>query len=360
MRDANFGANGFQPCWPCLSSSTSLTNFVSPSFPSVLPGIFFLFFVPRVASPGLPSLIMSKPSPRLLKRSIAADTMQDTLETGTASMHLMSTFSQVNTLSHLPMCQATRSVGACQVGTLPVMENTILARVPPFLPPRRCKRAQTRQKLADLGHSFKHQLRRAALAAVLESSKFLDSSYRTIINICVALDLVVSRSATLESLLPLECLSRMAAKAGETPNATPMIQTSPRSLVKGISWRVVATLTTIWISWMLTGTLELAFKIGPVDFVVKLVVFYLHERFWQLAATRTLSNKRFWKMCLWKVLALSMTTGTAVVMTGSLDVALKLGPADFFVKLFLYYAHEVLWDLIPFGLIPLDENKKEA
>ena len=54
-------------------------------------------------------------------------------------------------------------------------------------------------------------------------------------------------------------------------------------------------------------------------------------------------------MALWKLLAVTMTTATTVFVTGDLSLALKLGPADFFIKLFLYYGHELLWDNIAFG-----------
>jgi uncharacterized membrane protein len=95
--------------------------------------------------------------------------------------------------------------------------------------------------------------------------------------------------------------------------------------------------------------MEAALKIGPTDFVVKLVVFYLHERFWQLAFAQQLPHKQLLKVSLWKVLAVSMTMATTVAVTGKLDLALKLGPADFFFKLFLYWAHEVMWDSLSIG-----------
>ena len=37
-----------------------------------------------------------------------------------------------------------------------------------------------------------------------------------------------------------------------------------RSVVKSISWRIIGTLDTILISWIITGHLELAFKIAEV------------------------------------------------------------------------------------------------
>lgn len=53
-----------------------------------------------------------------------------------------------------------------------------------------------------------------------------------------------------------------------------------RSIVKSISWRVVGTLDTIIISWIVTGTLSLAFSIGTIELVTKMVLYFFHERIW--------------------------------------------------------------------------------
>lgn len=53
-----------------------------------------------------------------------------------------------------------------------------------------------------------------------------------------------------------------------------------RSIAKSISWRVIGTLDTIIISWIITGTLSLAFSIGLVELVTKMVLYFFHERIW--------------------------------------------------------------------------------
>ena len=55
-----------------------------------------------------------------------------------------------------------------------------------------------------------------------------------------------------------------------------------RSIVKAISWRVIATATTVTIVMILTGKLELAAIAGAVDIVLKLILYYLHERIWSI------------------------------------------------------------------------------
>lgn len=54
-----------------------------------------------------------------------------------------------------------------------------------------------------------------------------------------------------------------------------------RSLLKGITWRCLATMTTMVVAWFVTGEMQAAFKIGFVEFFLKLGIYYVHERVWQ-------------------------------------------------------------------------------
>ncbi len=53
-----------------------------------------------------------------------------------------------------------------------------------------------------------------------------------------------------------------------------------RSIIKALSWRVFATLATILIVFAFTRRLVLSLGIGGVEVVVKLLLYYLHERLW--------------------------------------------------------------------------------
>ena len=70
------------------------------------------------------------------------------------------------------------------------------------------------------------------------------------------------------------------------PKSTPANQSEgvadnvKRSLLKTISWRIIGTLDTILISWAITGALSLAFSIGFVELVTKMVLYFFHERAW--------------------------------------------------------------------------------
>lgn len=53
-----------------------------------------------------------------------------------------------------------------------------------------------------------------------------------------------------------------------------------RSVAKSISWRIIGTLDTIIISWIITGTLTVAFSIGAVELFTKMILYFFHERAW--------------------------------------------------------------------------------
>ncbi len=53
-----------------------------------------------------------------------------------------------------------------------------------------------------------------------------------------------------------------------------------RSLLKSISWRIIGTLDTIVISYLITGKLAFALSIGGIELVTKMILYVVHERVW--------------------------------------------------------------------------------
>jgi len=43
---------------------------------------------------------------------------------------------------------------------------------------------------------------------------------------------------------------------------------------------MVGTIDTILLSWLITGNLETGVKIGGVEVITKMVLYYFHERLW--------------------------------------------------------------------------------
>ena len=53
-----------------------------------------------------------------------------------------------------------------------------------------------------------------------------------------------------------------------------------RHILKTISWRVLGTIDTIVLSWLITGSWKLGLSIGGVEVITKMVLYFLHERAW--------------------------------------------------------------------------------
>lgn len=55
------------------------------------------------------------------------------------------------------------------------------------------------------------------------------------------------------------------------------------------------------------------------------------------------------KTLSWRVTAMLITAAVGYTLTRRWEMAIALGTTDTAVKLFLYYAHERLWNQVPFG-----------
>ena len=53
------------------------------------------------------------------------------------------------------------------------------------------------------------------------------------------------------------------------------------SVLKAISWRIVGTLDTWFISFVITGKASLALSIASFEVFTKMLLYYLHERGWE-------------------------------------------------------------------------------
>ncbi len=130
-----------------------------------------------------------------------------------------------------------------------------------------------------------------------------------------------------------------------------------RSIVKGISWRLVATIDTILVVLLVTClfgecSLELAGMIAGAEFILKLLIYYVHERIWEFnRRNKEVSTKQtLIKSLSWRAVA---TTTTFLISGFMLDsyteVALLIAGVELFTKFVLYYLHERLWLRIPLG-----------
>ena len=60
-----------------------------------------------------------------------------------------------------------------------------------------------------------------------------------------------------------------------------IISSLSRSGAKAITWRVIATTTTMFLVYFFTGELDLSVGVGVFDVLLKLAFYFLHERAWE-------------------------------------------------------------------------------
>lgn len=53
-----------------------------------------------------------------------------------------------------------------------------------------------------------------------------------------------------------------------------------RSIVKGVSWRLVGTLDTMVLTYLFSGSLRIATLVGSTEAVTKVFLYWMHERAW--------------------------------------------------------------------------------
>ena len=59
-------------------------------------------------------------------------------------------------------------------------------------------------------------------------------------------------------------------------------ETRFRSVVKGIVWRALASMATMGLVYIFTGKLKLSLEVGAIEVVLKLILYYGHERAWDV------------------------------------------------------------------------------
>ena len=132
-----------------------------------------------------------------------------------------------------------------------------------------------------------------------------------------------------------------------------------RSILKGVSWRIIATTDTVLVVLFVTCLIgvcspEDALKIGASEFLIKLLIYYFHERSWlQIIGGRAVSNKQIlFKTISWRVVATATTFVISGVILEAFDeIALYIALTELFTKFVLYYLHEKLWLRLPLGRI---------
>lgn len=133
-------------------------------------------------------------------------------------------------------------------------------------------------------------------------------------------------------------------------------QSHKRHIAKTITWRIVGTIDTVLLSWLISGNPVTGLKIGFAEVITKMLLYYFHERAWfkiNLSKDGQIleSKKRhIAKTFTWRLIGTIDTMILAWIISGNPLTGLKIGFAEVVTKMLLYYLHERAWYKVNFGL----------
>lgn len=123
-----------------------------------------------------------------------------------------------------------------------------------------------------------------------------------------------------------------------------------RHVAKAITWRIVGTIDTIILSWIISGNPFTGLKIGLAEVVTKMLLYYLHERVWFKVYIANANKRHLLKTITWRIVGTLDTMTIAWLITGNPLTGVKIGMAEVVTKMLLYFLHEKAWYKTNYGL----------
>ena len=133
-----------------------------------------------------------------------------------------------------------------------------------------------------------------------------------------------------------------------------------RHIAKTFTWRIVGTLDTIALAWLITGNAMAGLQIGVLELVTKFILYYFHERAWSNIRFQKKQNllkidenkkRHLYKTFSWRFIGTLDTMMLAWIITGDPVTGLKISLFELVTKMILYYFHERIWFLSSYGII---------
>ncbi len=125
-----------------------------------------------------------------------------------------------------------------------------------------------------------------------------------------------------------------------------------RHLMKTVSWRFVGSIDTLIIALLFTKDSEAsehkAIVIVLADTVVKMALYYFHERLWYripygIKNHKPQNKRHVAKAISWRILGTIATFLLAALITGDWKIGMNIAGVEVITKIILYYFHERIW-----------------
>jgi uncharacterized membrane protein len=126
-----------------------------------------------------------------------------------------------------------------------------------------------------------------------------------------------------------------------------------RHVAKAITWRIIGTLDTVLLGYLLTGNMAVGLKIGLAELLTKTVLYIVHERIWfniHVFKANSSRVRHILKTVTWRFIGSVDTIILGWLITGNAEIGLTIGGLELITKMILYYMHERVWYKTKFGL----------
>jgi uncharacterized membrane protein len=141
-----------------------------------------------------------------------------------------------------------------------------------------------------------------------------------------------------------------------------MIITKKRSLIKSLTWRLLGSIDTFILSLIIINyssekySYDLALYIASFEIITKTILYYFHERIWNIFKIGRLKEKvrrgrSLFKAMTWRVIASLDTFFLSYIITGRFDWATSIAIFEIITKAIIYYFHERAWNRVKWGRV---------
>lgn len=132
-----------------------------------------------------------------------------------------------------------------------------------------------------------------------------------------------------------------------------------RTILKVVSWRILLTISHIVNAFVITGSIIMGLKIAGLATIINSILYWGHERAWnhfqwnrspEQQLTFTEGNPRsLSKMISWRILITASNFVIPFILTGSWGAAVLFAGMATFVNMFIFWAHDRIWNRIRYG-----------
>lgn len=171
------------------------------------------------------------------------------------------------------------------------------------------------------------------------------------------------RQAAMEKLNEVEAtLNQLQSRKqeylnGSTLDSTPAAnfsETTARSAVKALMWRVIAGSVTFITSFKFSGSIATALSIVGSDFLSKSFTMFIGERLMNKSQAGRKSGadgagRSLMKALVWRLFAICNTLTMAIFIAKDISIASKIAGSDAIFKTALMFVYERVWAKIEWG-----------